>query len=343
MGLYAFVRTRKYRNFMAKLYGLGASVVIIGALFKINHYWGADTFLIVGLGTESAIFFFSAFEPPHVEPDWSLVYPQLAGMYHGTDVGKSDFEQGESVTNELDKMLEKAKIGPELIQSLGQGLKTLTETTAHLTDVSKASVVSEQYMHNMKTAADSVSALTDSYRKTAKSLEQNMAVSEEQVLNIQAVSKNAASLSTAYAQASQSIKEELSLNREFAESIASVTNTAKRFVEQYSESAGLLSLASETLTATTTEGGTYNKHLQKVSNNLSALNSLYELHIQSYGEQTDSTIKINEILHKLTGKLHESFENTSTFKTEMDALSKNIAALTKVYGNMLSAMNVSVK
>jgi gliding motility-associated protein GldL len=61
MGLYALVRTRQYRNFMAKLYGLGASVVIIGALFKINHYMGADYMLIVGLGTESLIFFFSAF------------------------------------------------------------------------------------------------------------------------------------------------------------------------------------------------------------------------------------------------------------------------------------------
>jgi gliding motility-associated protein GldL len=278
-----------------------------------------------------------------VEPDWSLVYPQLAGIYHGGEVGKSEFQQGDSVTKELDKMLEKAKIGPELIQSLGQGLKNLTETTSQITDFSKSSVVSEQYMHNVKNASDSVNVLNESYRKTAKSLEQNIAVSEEHVMNIQSVSKNAASLSSAYSLASQSIKEELSLTREFSDSIASVTNTAKKFVEQYSESAELLSTASETLSASAAEGGTYNKQLQKVSNNLSALNSLYELHIQSYGEQTDSTIKINEILHKLTGKLHESLENTTTFKTEMDALSKNIAALTKVYGNMLSAMNVTVK
>ena len=69
MGLFAFVKTKKYKTFMAKLYGWGAAVVIIGALFKINHYTGADIMLIIGLGTESIIFFFSAFEPPHVEPD----------------------------------------------------------------------------------------------------------------------------------------------------------------------------------------------------------------------------------------------------------------------------------
>ena len=81
MGLFSFTHTRRYRNFMAKVYGLGASVVIIGALFKINHYPGADIMLIIGLGTEAVIFFFSAFEPPSREPDWSLVYPELAGMY----------------------------------------------------------------------------------------------------------------------------------------------------------------------------------------------------------------------------------------------------------------------
>ena len=86
MALLDFVKTKHYKNFMSKLYGWGAAVVIIGALFKINHYQYADVMLIIGLSTESVIFFFSAFEPPHVEPDWSLVYPQLAGIYHADEV-----------------------------------------------------------------------------------------------------------------------------------------------------------------------------------------------------------------------------------------------------------------
>ena len=75
-----FVHTKTFKNLMAKLYGWGASVVILGALFKINHYPGAEIMLIVGLGVEALIFFMSGFEPPHDEPDWSLVYPQLAGL-----------------------------------------------------------------------------------------------------------------------------------------------------------------------------------------------------------------------------------------------------------------------
>jgi len=74
------VQSDGWKNFMAKLYGIGASVVIIGALFKLMHWKGASLALIAGMGTEAVIFFFSAFEPPHEEVDWTLVYPELTGI-----------------------------------------------------------------------------------------------------------------------------------------------------------------------------------------------------------------------------------------------------------------------
>src|SRR6476646_2281970 len=70
-----------YESLMPKIYGLGAAVVIVGALFKIEHWNGADIMLIVGLGTEAVIFFLSAFQPQHKEHDWSLVYPELSEGY----------------------------------------------------------------------------------------------------------------------------------------------------------------------------------------------------------------------------------------------------------------------
>ncbi|MCX6247066.1 MAG: gliding motility protein GldL [Bacteroidetes bacterium] len=340
MGLYALVRTRQYRNFMAKLYGLGASVVIIGALFKINHYMGADYMLIVGLGTESLIFFFSAFEPPHVEPDWSLVYPQLAGIYHEGDNGAPEFQKTGSGTQELDRMLEKAKIGPELIESLGAGLRNLTETTSKLTDVSNAAVANDKFVSTMKSATESASVLNDSYIKSAKSIDQNLAASVEHTSSIQSVSKSAAALSSAYGQVSDSIKEELVQNKEFAASLIKATASTNKFVEKYSESADLISKTSEALHAGLTEESNYNKQIQKISNNLSALNALYELHLQTSHEQMESTGKVNETLNKLTVKLNESLEKTTEFKEEVESFSKNIAALNKVYGNMLSAMSL---
>src|SRR5664279_4468221 len=80
MSLAELVQSSGWKNFIAKLYGLGASVVIIGALFKIQHWAFAGTMLTIGLLTEAVIFFFSAFEPLHEEIDWSLVYPELAGI-----------------------------------------------------------------------------------------------------------------------------------------------------------------------------------------------------------------------------------------------------------------------
>jgi len=344
MALLDFVKTKHYKNFMAKLYGWGAAVVIIGALFKINHYNYADYLLIIGLGTESLIFFFSAFEPPHVEPDWSLVYPQLAGIYHeeGIDATRA-FSSKDSVTQDLDKMLEKAKIGPELIASLGTGLTNLSETTSKLSNVADASLANDKYVSTMKSATESANQLNDSYRKTSQSLEQSVNASQEQLTHIKNTSKSAASLSVMFTEVGESLKEDITANKAFSASIANVTSTANKFVEKYNESATLLSKTAETLNASATGGASYNKELQRVSSNLSALNALYELHLQGSNQQMENTNKFNNVMNKFTINLNESMSNTDKLKTEVDNLTKNIAALNKVYGNMLSAMNFGGK
>lgn len=166
MGLTQLTQGKKFKTFMARLYGWGASIVIVGALFKIQHWPLAGFFLVLGLGTEAIIFFFSAFEPPHEEVDWSLVYPELAGMHEpGFEKGKR--KKADPVAQALDKMLADAKIGPELIQSLGTGLSRLGENTAKLADLSDASVATNEFSANAKKAAGSLSNLTQSYDKAA--------------------------------------------------------------------------------------------------------------------------------------------------------------------------------
>ncbi|MCR4736547.1 MAG: gliding motility protein GldL, partial [Bacteroidales bacterium] len=101
------VRTNGYKNFMAKLYGWGAAVVILGALFKILHWPGANIMLMVGMFTETIIFFFSAFEPLHVEYNWALVYPELAIAEEPAEPSKREkkkLAQGGTPTQQLDKM-----------------------------------------------------------------------------------------------------------------------------------------------------------------------------------------------------------------------------------------------
>ena len=125
MNVSELVQSAGWKNFMAKLYGWGASVVIVGALFKINHWPGGGLVITLGLVTEAVIFFFSAFEPPFTEPDWSLVYPELAGMYHG--VKGADVKDRKTPTQRLDDMLEKAKLDQKTVDRLGEGMKQLSD------------------------------------------------------------------------------------------------------------------------------------------------------------------------------------------------------------------------
>lgn len=206
--------SKKWKKFMAKLYGFGAAVVIVGAMFKIMHWPGAGAMLVIGLSTEAVIFIFSAFEPLHDDPKWELVYPELAlahnedfdihayleGKGHGHD-GHGGGGHGKSVSGELDKMLEEAKIEPELIQSLGRGLTKLSESTNKIGDMTEAHSATNSYIDALRGASTRVSNLSEAYEKASSSI-MGLASSEqegrsfgEQMLK---VSQNLASLNNVY-------------------------------------------------------------------------------------------------------------------------------------------------
>lgn len=159
--------SKGFKKFMGMTYGFGGSIVIIGALFKILHWPGADFMLIVGLGTEAVIFAISAFEPPHKEYDWSLVYPELAGM--DPLETKKAVNKG-SVSQQLDKMLEEAKIGPELIDSLGTGLKSLSTNINDMANLSNASVATQEYTNNIQKASKSLESIGSASESISESL-----------------------------------------------------------------------------------------------------------------------------------------------------------------------------
>mgnify|MGYP001240960641 FL=1 len=162
----SFLESKKGKNFMAKLYGIGAAVVILGALFKIQHWTWADEMLIVGLGTEAIIFFFSAFEKPHAEYDWSLVYPELAGMNDGE----------ESPIRELDNMLEKAKVDGELIKSLGEGLRKVNKAANGIGSVTDIADSTNEYSKQVTAAAKKLENINGLYEaQIASSTEQTEA------------------------------------------------------------------------------------------------------------------------------------------------------------------------
>jgi len=167
---------RWYKILMPKLYGWGAAVVILGALFKIEHLPYASEMLIAGLGMEAIIFFFSAFEKPHVEPDWSLVHPELAGM---------EDPDAKSPAQKLDDALEKAKIDNELVESLNEGLRSFGESARQLNEtVSAASGISE-YNSQIQEGVKNMNALNSLYELQLQTSNQQMEATTLFLQNLQ--------------------------------------------------------------------------------------------------------------------------------------------------------------
>tara|TARA_B100001250_G_C19805242_1_gene792977 strand:- start:2376 stop:3035 length:660 start_codon:yes stop_codon:yes gene_type:complete len=166
-----------YKLMMPKLYGWGAAVVILGALFKIEHLPGASYMLMAGLGMEAVIFFFSAFEKQHVEPDWSLVYPELAHMNDPDSVKKP--------AQQLDEALERAKIDNELIESLNEGLRSFGESARQLNEtVTAASGISE-YNSQIQEGVKNMNALNSLYELQLQASNQQMEATNLFLQNLQ--------------------------------------------------------------------------------------------------------------------------------------------------------------
>ena len=248
---------KKWKSFMAKLYGFGAAIVIIGAMFKIMHWPGAGPMLVVGLSTEAVIFFFSAFEAPHEEVDWSLVYPELAGM-HGEEAEHTQIEEDKgSLTEQLDNMLEEAKIGPELMASLGDGLRSLSDQASKLNNITDASVATNEYVTSVQSAAKNVDSLSGAYSKAAESL-MGLSVSGDDSANlgdqIVKVSKNLSALNASYELQLQGSSEHLKATSKFYGGLENLMQNLNDSVDDTKR---------------------YKEQIAQLSSNLESLNTIY--------------------------------------------------------------------
>ena len=288
MSLAELVQSSGWKNFIAKLYGLGASVVIVGALFKIQHWPLAGTMLTIGLLTEAVIFFFSAFEPLHEEIDWTLVYPELAGIPEEGEelpvqggkhrdaiargVGGGGYGggggAGSAALAKFDEMLESAEITPDLFKKLGAGMTKLSQATSNIDTMSDIAAASDKYAESIGTATESLGKLTESYTDTAKAINEsgstykNMADSfsiievggksyQEQ---LETLNKNLSALNTVYELQKQGADNHLKESEELYKGLQGV-------VKDLSDSAG-----------DTTK---YREQITKLNENLSALNNVY--------------------------------------------------------------------
>ena len=191
------------KRVMEFTYGMGAAVVIVGALFKIQHWPGASEFLIIGLLTEAAIFALSAFETSADEIDWSLVYPELAGGQAKEKAKKEDADG--LLSKKLDAMLKEAKIDGELMASLGNSIKNFEGAAKSISPSVDAMAGQKKYAEEMSKAAAQMEALNGLYQMQMESAERNAQINNEVVDNniklkdqMQSLTSNLSTLNNVY-------------------------------------------------------------------------------------------------------------------------------------------------
>ncbi len=272
------VRSKGYKTFMAYLYGWGASVVIVGALFKIMHWPGANIMLILGMGVEGVIFFLSAFEPPHKEWDWSLVYPELAGMIDEAALNREvEFDENgnpvsaDPLTAKLDKMLEDAHISSELIDRLGQGMQNLADSANSMNNMANVTAATDKFVSNMDGVANQAGRLLESMQGAPEAI---------------------STLSTIYQETAQSLNGEVS----------------------------------------------YVEEMKKMSASLSSINAMYEMQINNASTQMNINKEFEEKMNTMLTNFTSSADGIMKYKEQVDALTRKVAELNNVYGNMLAAM-----
>jgi gliding motility-associated protein GldL len=196
---------------MNMAYGLGAAVVIIGALFKITHLeFGVITgnlMLTIGLVVEAAIFALSAFEPVDNDLDWTLVYPELANGEAKKKTVKSETPSDAQglLSQKLDVMLKEAKIDGELMSSLGNSIKNFEGAAKAISPTVESMASTKKYSEELTLAAAQMESLNSLYKIQLQSASRNAQINEEVVENniklkeqMQSLTSNLSSLNNVY-------------------------------------------------------------------------------------------------------------------------------------------------
>ncbi|MGE4346364.1 MAG: gliding motility protein GldL [Flavobacteriaceae bacterium] len=200
------ILSKKAMNFA---YGMGAAVVIVGALFKITHFeigfLTGNVMLTIGLVTEAIIFALSAFEPVDKEIDWSLVYPELAGG----EAKKKDKKEAEDaqgmLSKKLDNLLKEAKIDGELMSSLGNSIKNFESAAKGISSSADGIAAQKKYSEELSMAAAQMESLNSLYKVQLESASRNAEANKEIADNaaklkeqMQSMTANIASLNNVY-------------------------------------------------------------------------------------------------------------------------------------------------
>lgn len=188
------------------IYGLGAAIVIVGALFKIQHWPYGSEILTIGMIVEALVFTYSAFEKQNNELDWSLVYPELEGGAISSNKKKEQPKDAEGLlSKKLDELLKDAKIDGELMASLGDSIKNFEGAAKNLNPTVESMAATKKYGEELSLAAAQMESLNSLYKVQLESVNRQATINEEAVENatklkeqMQSLASNLSSLNGVY-------------------------------------------------------------------------------------------------------------------------------------------------
>jgi len=320
MNIGELIKTKRWKVFMSYVYGWGAAIVMIGALFKLEHLKGSGLLLSIGLITEAFIFFLSAFEPPMETPDWSKVYPEL-----GEDFELESYEQhGKKGKTGFGELLASNELTPELLDKVGKGLNTLSNTARGISDITSATLATDMYVKNLGSASESMSNFAEINNKANVTINQS-------------VGALADSYSTTAQRLSQSGIEAIENMHKTGEKFSSIlTETGKKLADTYQNAGNSVSSEIENIKDSSK---LYATSLQKLNNNLSSLNSNFETQLKGSEEQFRASQNFSKDLIAMNNLLASSVEELKRYKENAEQLNKHLESLNTIYGNMLGAMS----
>ncbi|OJJ17784.1 hypothetical protein BKI52_28395 [marine bacterium AO1-C] len=260
-----------YTFIVPRVTNIGASVVIIGAMFKILHLPNGGPILAAGLITEAFLFALAAFAPLYAEnhrPDWSLVYPQLkdpddpeysAQLQVGSGQALPQVKQDPKVAQklaEIDAALANS-VTPAKLDNFGKGMKDLTESVNKMSKLGDASVATEEYSKNVKLASNAIVEMNKSYKTTITAMSEMANASKDAKsyhAQVQSLTKNLTELNTFY---------EVEMRE------------AKKHVKSVNDFYKGLGVALENVSNAGKDAATFKTEMSKLTTSLTSLNKVY--------------------------------------------------------------------
>ncbi len=319
------LKSRKWKVLMGYAYGWGAALVLVGALFKLQHWNHSGIMLTIGLLTEALIFFLSSFEPPMEQPDWARVYPELQDDYELLETGE---DAKSAIRSNIDSLLGSTNITPELLTKIGKSLVDLSNTASGISDISSATLATDVYVKNLNSASESMIAFSDVNTQANATLSNSIG----ELVGTYSNTANKISL-TGEGMLSK-------LNESSDKFTRQIDESGSKLVESYHKLSGSIEKGFKELDQNSSN---YGDNLQRLNKNIESLNGNYEKQLKGTSDQIHASSKFFEDLNQMNQIIASSAQEMKKYKENAEKLNSHLDALNSIYGNMLGAMNYKKK